>query len=70
MCPHCRSDRLRIRNLKGFERFVVFFTGKRQYLCTDCGKLFRMIDRRGSPRALPTEATETYRAPRTSGLPH
>ncbi|HVV45293.1 MAG TPA: hypothetical protein VHC72_08795 [Bryobacteraceae bacterium] len=50
MCPICRSDHLRIRKSEGFERILIFFTGKRKYFCCDCEHFFRVPDRRRSPR--------------------
>ena len=56
MCPHCRSDRLRIRQLTGLERLMVFFTRMRKYRCRDCHLSFRLADRRSTSRSkLPSE---------------
>jgi hypothetical protein len=46
MCPRCQSDFLLVKERKGFERLRLALTGKRTYECTDCGKVFRMKDRR------------------------
>jgi transposase-like protein len=50
MCPHCHSDNLKIRKLRGFERIAVLLTGKRRYTCIECNKHFRALDRRTTNR--------------------
>jgi DNA-directed RNA polymerase subunit RPC12/RpoP len=51
MCPKCSSIYLKIRKQTGVERMLVFLTGKRKYLCADCGNAFRALDRRRNSRA-------------------
>jgi hypothetical protein len=46
MCPKCFSKFLRIRKRTGFERIMIYFTGKRKYWCDDCSHVFREVDRR------------------------
>jgi hypothetical protein len=55
MCPKCGSDHLRIRNLEGWERLMVWFTGLRKYRCRECDWKFRAADRRREPRPAPTK---------------
>ena len=64
MCPKCRSGALKIKQRSGFERFMVFLTGKRKYMCRDCETFFRAEDRRRFERADlgSTPAAETQRA--------
>jgi hypothetical protein len=50
MCPHCRSEYLKIKMRIGLERILILFTGKRKYFCCDCGNVFRAVDRRRGPR--------------------
>jgi hypothetical protein len=52
MCPKCRSVKLKIKPAKGCERILVLFTGKRKFLCVDCGLDFRAPDRRRVPREI------------------
>jgi hypothetical protein len=46
MCPYCKSVFLLVKECKGFERLRIALTGKRTYECLDCGKVFRISDRR------------------------
>ena len=57
MCPKCGSTRLKIKQAKGIERILMFWTGKRKYRCHNCFNLFRAQDRRRSYR------TEESKAP-------
>lgn len=52
-CPQCRSSRLKIRQLEGLERIIVFVTKLRKYRCRDCDFSFRAPDRRQLPRENP-----------------
>ncbi len=52
MCPKCRSQSLKVRQLKGIERLIVLMCGKRKYRCRDCDTRFRAPDRRRAPRKL------------------
>jgi transposase-like protein len=60
MCPRCFSQALKIKKRKGWERMMVFLTEKRKYYCIDCGKTFRAVDRRKTPRE--GDAIESARA--------
>ncbi len=50
MCPRCYSQNLKIKMAKGWERIMVFLTDQRRYRCLECGKAFRAVDRRRTPR--------------------
>jgi hypothetical protein len=45
-CPKCYNDHLLIRRRTGWERAMIFMTGKRKYVCMSCAKVFRAPDRR------------------------
>lgn len=64
MCPKCGSAHLKIKQLKGIERFLLLWTGKRKYKCQNCFHLFREMDRRKAPREAPGDAPSVL----TSGL--
>jgi len=59
MCPECRSIELKIKQSAGLERILVLFTGKRKFLCLDCGVDFRAPDRRSVSRKRRYEAAVT-----------
>jgi transposase-like protein len=59
MCPACKSQSLRTKKRKGIEWLAVLLTGKRKYVCVDCGRKFRAVDRRRDVRDSP--AGETIR---------
>lgn len=65
MCPHCRSDYLKIKKCEGMERVLVFLTGKRKYRCMGCTHVFREFDRRRSRRAPAAMAANFLTAPPT-----
>jgi hypothetical protein len=44
-----------IRQITGWERLMVFFTGLRLYRCRDCWHGFRAPDRRRFPREKKSE---------------
>jgi len=48
-CPHCGSERLAIRQRKGWEAAIARFTNTRKYFCIACRREFRMFDRRKEP---------------------
>jgi hypothetical protein len=50
MCPKCGSTHLKIKQARGLERILMFWTGKRKYRCHNCFNLFRATDRRRFPR--------------------
>ena len=50
MCPKCGSTHLKIKQARGIERIMMFWTGKRKYRCHNCFNLFRAQDRRRSYR--------------------
>ncbi len=50
MCPKCGSTHLKIKQAKGFERILMWWTGKRKYRCHNCFILFRAPDRRRTYR--------------------
>jgi len=50
MCPKCGSAHLKIKQVKGFERILLLWTGKRKYRCKNCFFSFRQTDRRALPR--------------------
>ena len=45
-CPKCGCDHLRLKETVRFERVLICFTGKRQFLCWRCGHAFRAPDNR------------------------
>jgi hypothetical protein len=53
MCPKCGSIHLKIKQLKGMERILLLWTGKRKYRCTNCFHIFRANDRRKVGREVP-----------------
>lgn len=61
-CPRCGSGHLRIRLRTGFERLVVFLTNKRKYRCEICEHIFRMPDRRTTPRVEAGQLQRTSQA--------
>lgn len=61
-CPNCYSEHLMIRRCLGFERLMVYLTGKRKYICVGCGRVFRAPDRRRVRRE--SEATVLSEAQR------
>jgi hypothetical protein len=46
MCPQCESVYLMVKECKGWERIMIWITGKRLYNCCDCDLHFRSPDRR------------------------
>ena len=62
MCPHCSSQNLAIKLMKGFERLMIFLTDKRKYQCRECGHKFRMADRRQRERGGEGAAIPSARA--------
>jgi hypothetical protein len=48
---------LKIKQAKGVERILMFWTGKRKYRCHNCFHLFRAQDRRRSYREEPKDST-------------
>jgi hypothetical protein len=46
----CGSDQLATRAVTGFEKFMMFLTKKRKYMCLACKRKFRAPDRRRFPR--------------------
>jgi hypothetical protein len=57
MCPECSSTFLKIRKRTGFERIMIYLTGKRKYWCEDCFHMFRAADRRRFVRVTETSST-------------
>jgi transposase-like protein len=51
MCPKCGSTHVKIKQAKGVERILMFWTGKRKYRCQNCFNLFRDRDRRRTYRS-------------------
>jgi hypothetical protein len=70
MCPKCGSDHLRIRNLEGFERLMVWYTGLRKYRCRECDCKFRAMDRRQTPRPAPAKVRKINPASVYNPRPH
>jgi hypothetical protein len=61
MCPKCGSAHLKIKQLKGVERLLLLWTGKRKYKCQNCFHLFRATDRRRLPRENPVVTPSVLR---------
>jgi hypothetical protein len=57
MCPKCGSIHVKVKQAKGIERILKFWTGKRKYRCHDCFHLFRAADRRRSYATEPKSPT-------------
>ena len=60
-CPKCYCDQLLIRRRKGFEKVMIWLTGKRKYVCMSCGEVFRSLDRRRSPRPDDAAVSQAHR---------
>jgi DNA-directed RNA polymerase subunit RPC12/RpoP len=60
MCPRCGANVLLVRQVEGFEKFMVGITGKRSYRCRMCENTFRARDKRNRQRIAARPAAASH----------